>query len=75
MAKTLTIQLCHIQKYTGPDTEVNSPEGVMPCVAGNYVVTDENVGKWVFTEEQLKALKEQRPPKQRPGKLTPPSQN
>jgi len=44
-------------------------------VRGNYIVTDENGGQWVFTEQQLKALKEQHPPKTWPGKPSPPSQN
>ncbi len=50
------ITITKARRHNGPKCEIESPEGLMICNRGDIIVTDQNGGYWVMTEEAARAL-------------------
>jgi len=56
------IETSHVKKHIGPATVING----VTCVTGDYILTDASGVQSVTTRHQLKALKMDKPAKQKP---------
>lgn len=61
MARPTELRTCHVQKNVRDVVDVNTPDGSATAQRGDYIVTDNAGGQWVFTEAQMKVLAGVRP--------------